>query len=45
MTTLEQLHFNINQLWNNNHLSDTELNFTKHQLVNLLLDIAERLKN
>ena len=45
MTTLEQIQFNIRQLFNGNHLSESELIFTKQQLESLLLDVEKRLIN
>lgn len=45
MTTLEQIQFNIRQLFNGNHLSNEELKFTKEQLCSLLLDVEKRLIN
>lgn len=44
MTTLELLQFNIRQLWNNCHLSESELKFTRGQLNSLLAEIESRLK-
>lgn len=44
MTTLELLQQNVRQLWNNCHLSESELKFTKELLNSLLVEIENRLK-